>query len=600
MPLCSMTPKGTKKPRDILWYRAEPSGDLTQQLVQELLAGRRAPRPATVSSAGPGRGRRRAAGPRRCCDHPGASPCSSSFSLDQLQSVSGKAGKRGAEAGAWPKACESSSSLQDRVQTVTEGCSGEDDNGQAENLYPDGHYQRRPRSGASPQRLRGLGDEKYDFIPEKEKTASALTLCRCQEEQDTKVRQLPASEVWDEVRRQEKKLRSRREERQQLMAENLKRWQRDQDQRKAKRRLDEKRLLEARQKEMMLRENKWKRLAQEEETKRKAKLERSKLQAEYRKYCQEKQLREKKILEQDTRDLKYNLLRDKMSRACEKRLSKEIERKKKRQELNQYEMTRHRRLKDQVDHQVKADELCKRHAIEQKLQRSKEILDQLMEERNRESKQKALKEEKRSVMAKFRAKETEEERRRRKSMLLQIAEMKIQQAQEMLAKTIQQKEIEEAIRRRDQKSDQILRDKESASGKARRIPTTSYGLGQKGIKKPEQHARALKCHTHLEEESLSTHFEQHNYRLLPPPHRRGMPIIEEVKNNRSDEITSRYNSVSRCKAIKLGLRMHQHFGLDQEHTSEQNLLIIPTYQGFSHLAECSWRPKLDSFQLKLN
>ncbi|XP_068792588.1 coiled-coil domain-containing protein 185 [Struthio camelus] len=472
--------------------------------------GQGAPRPATVSSAGPGRGRRRAAGPRRCCDHPGASPCSSSFSLDQLQSVSGKAGKRGAEAGAWPKACESSSSLQDRVQTVTEGCSGEDDNGQAENLYPDGHYQRRPRSGASPQRLRGLGDEKYDFIPEKEKTASALTLCRCQEEQDTKVRQLPASEVWDEVRRQEKKLRSRREERQQLMAENLKRWQRDQDQRKAKRRLDEKRLLEARQKEMMLRENKWKRLAQEEETKRKAKLERSKLQAEYRKYCQEKQLREKKILEQDTRDLKYNLLRDKMSRACEKRLSKEIERKKKRQELNQYEMTRHRRLKDQVDHQVKADELCKRHAIEQKLQRSKEILDQLMEERNRESKQKALKEEKRSVMAKFRAKETEEERRRRKSMLLQIAEMKIQQAQEMLAKTIQQKvqrskqinclkernhhsqrqkieddekcrlqEIEEAIRRRDQKSDQILRDKESASGKARRIPTTSYGLGQK-------------------------------------------------------------------------------------------------------------------------
>uniref|UniRef100_A0A8C6ZNG9 Uncharacterized protein n=1 Tax=Nothoprocta perdicaria TaxID=30464 RepID=A0A8C6ZNG9_NOTPE len=344
----------------------------------------------------------------------------------------------------------------------------------------------------------------------KREMVSTPGLCHCQEEQDTEGRQLPDSEVWDEVRKQDKKLRSRLEEKQQLMVENLKRWQRDQDQRKARCRQDEERLLEARQKDMMLRENKWKRLAQEEETKRKAKLERSKLQAEHRKHCQEKQLREKQLMEQGTRDMKYSVLRDKMSRACEKRLSREIEGKKKRQELNQYEMTRHRRLKDQVDHQAKAGELCKRHAIEQKLQRSKEILDHLMEERNRESKEKALKEEKRSFMARFRAKESEEEKQRRKNMLLQIAETKIQQAQEMLAKTMQQRvqrskeinylkqrnnhfqkqkiegdekcrlqAIEDAIRRRDQKSDQILRDKESPSGKAKKICKSSYGLGQK-------------------------------------------------------------------------------------------------------------------------
>ncbi|XP_025960812.2 coiled-coil domain-containing protein 185 [Dromaius novaehollandiae] len=487
---------------------------------------RRGPRPAAVSSVGPGRGRHGAAprpavaiGPRRCCSPPGASHCSSSFSLDQLQSASRQAGKRGAEARAWPEACKSSTSLRDRARAVAKGSGGEDKEAQVEKLYPDGHYQRRSKSGASPQRLCSLSDEKYDFVSEKEKTMSALKLCRCQEEQGTKARRLLASKVSDEVRRQEKKLRSRLEERRQLMVENLKRWQRDQDQRKAKCRLVEEQLLEARQKEMMLRENKWKRLVQEEETKRKAKLERSKLQAEYRKHRQEKQLREKQILEQDTRDLNYSLLRDKMSRACEKRLSKEIEGKKKRKELNQHEMTRHRRLKGQVDHQVKAGELCKRHAIEQKLQRSKEILDQLMEERNRESKQKALKEEKRSFMAKFRAKETEEEKRRRKSMLLQIAEMKIQQAQEMVAKTMQQKvqrskeinclkernhrfqrqkiednekcrlqEIEEAIRRQNQKSDQILRDKESTAGKARKISRTSYGPGQKVRELMNSHA----------------------------------------------------------------------------------------------------------------
>lgn len=42
-------------------------------------------------------------------------------------------------------------------------------------------------------------------------------------------------------------------------------------------------------------------------------------------------------------------------------------------------------------------------------------------------------------MDKFRAKQKEEEKRRHNSMLLNMAERKIQQAPEMLAKTIQQK-----------------------------------------------------------------------------------------------------------------------------------------------------------------
>lgn len=81
----------------------------------------------------------------------------------------------------------------------------------------------------------------------------------------------------------------------------------------------------------------------------------------------------------------------------------------------------------------------KRLAVEQKLQRSQEILDQLMEERIRESKEKALKEEEQSFMARFRAKEKVEEKRRHKRMLLNIAERKIQQDPEILAKIIQQK-----------------------------------------------------------------------------------------------------------------------------------------------------------------
>ncbi|KAM6207423.1 LOW QUALITY PROTEIN: coiled-coil domain-containing protein 185-like [Sarcoramphus papa] len=194
-----------------------------------------------------------------------------------------------------------------------------------------------------------------------------------------------------------------------------------------------------------------------------------------------------------TRGLNHNLLRGKVAQAFEKRCLKEIEGKKKRQELIQYKKTRHRHLK--VNHQVKVDELSKRLAVEQKLQRSQEIPDQLMEERIRESKQKALMEDEQSFMAKFRAKEKVEEKRRHKNMLLNIPERKIEQAPEMPAKTIQQKvkhikeinclkernhhsqrhldddekcqlqEIEAAISRRDQRSNLVLRSKESVGEK---------------------------------------------------------------------------------------------------------------------------------------
>ncbi|XP_074720691.1 coiled-coil domain-containing protein 185-like [Strix uralensis] len=147
-------------------------------------------------------------------------------------------------------------------------------------------------------------------------------------------------------------------------------------------------------------------------------------------------LRGKQIMEKDTRDLNHNLLRGEVAQAFEKRCLKETEGKK-RQELIQYKKTRQRHPSELIT-RSNFISFSKRLAVEQKLQRSQEILDQLMEQRIRESKDKALKKEQ-SFMAKFRAKEKVEDERRHKSMLLNIAESKVQQDPEMLAKTIQQK-----------------------------------------------------------------------------------------------------------------------------------------------------------------
>nr|XP_025035446.1 coiled-coil domain-containing protein 185 isoform X1 [Pelodiscus sinensis] len=383
---------------------------------------------------------------------------------------------------------------------------------QAENHYHNrsGHHPSRSRRREPQVSLHDLTDKRYeDLIPKRDRKIAALMLARHRDDQELKERQLQTSETWDKMRRREKKLKSRLEkERQHHLAESLEKWQKDREHRKARVRLEDQHLLKAREKEMMSQQKKWEKLAQEQEMMRKEKLERTKLQAEYRKYCQEKQLKEKRLAEKSAKQYNYNLLKEKMAQAFEKRLLKEMEGKKRSQDLNQYEKNRH--LKAKMDHQVKADELYKRLSIEQKLQRSQEILDQLMEERNNELKEKSLRDEEQGLLAKFRAKETEEEKRKRKNMLLQIAEMKIQQAQEMMSKNIQDKaqrskennylkeikhqfrkqkveddekchlrEIQEAIKRKDEKSNRILRGKEAAVEDSRKIARASYDLREK-------------------------------------------------------------------------------------------------------------------------
>uniref|UniRef100_A0A8D0C8B6 Coiled-coil domain containing 185 n=1 Tax=Salvator merianae TaxID=96440 RepID=A0A8D0C8B6_SALMN len=357
-----------------------------------------------------------------------------------------------------------------------------------------------------------LTDKRYeDLIPERDKKIAALMLARHQEEEEMKERQLQVLDAWDKMRRKEKKNKSKQEkERQYQLAESLDQWQKDRDQRKAKLRLEEQQLLAARERDMMLCDRKWKKIAKEQESRKREKLENARLQAEYKKRCQEKHLWDKRLTERNSKEQNSHLYKEKMLQALEKRLVKEMERKRRKADVDEYKKPKHMQVKDQEDDRLKADELYKRLCIEQKLQRSQEILEQLLEERNRELKDKSCKEEEQGLMANVRAKETEEEKRRRKEMLLQIAEMKIQQAREIMSKNIQDRaqrmkeinctkernhhcrkqkldyeekchlrDMQEALRRKEQRSNQILKRKDAAIEESRRIAKASYDLREK-------------------------------------------------------------------------------------------------------------------------
>nr|XP_008118882.1 PREDICTED: coiled-coil domain-containing protein 185 [Anolis carolinensis] len=455
-----------------------------------------------------------------------ASRCPSSFS----SLVPPKAEKKELSRRDWRDLCDSSPSLVDLMHSLRQYQEQEQDEEAAYDPCSHLHHRHSLKQPKKAHRLQDLVDKRYeDLLPERDKKIAALMLARHQEEEEMKDRQLQVSEAWENLRRKEKKHKARLDkERRCHVADSLEQWQRDRDQRLSKLRLEEQQLLAARERDIMLRDKKWKKLAKEQECRRREKSESARLQAEYRKRCQEKQLWDKKLSERSTRDQSSHAYKEKMLQALEKRLMKEMERKRRKTDMNEYRRAQHMHNKDQMDDRLKADELYKRLCIEQKLQRSQEILEQLLEERNRELKERSLKEEEQGMIAKVRAKETEEEKRRRKEMLLQIAEMKIQQAREIMSKNIEDRaqhtkemnclrernhhcrkqkldydekcnlrDLQEALRRKDQKSNQILRHKDTAIEESRKLAKASYDLREK--------VRDLINHNSFDQMALDAH-----------------------------------------------------------------------------------------------
>ncbi|KAJ6655226.1 hypothetical protein lerEdw1_005570 [Lerista edwardsae] len=448
------------------------------------------------------------------------SVCPSSFSFTQMDKASPKTEKRDPRRRDWQEPCESSPSLADLMHNLAhqyeddepQAYVSHDRNGHNHHHHHHRHDHHHKSRKGDPISVQDLTDKRYlDLIPERDKKIAALMLARHQEEEEMKDRQMQVSDAWEKMKWKEKKHKAKMEKnRQYQLGESMYQWQKDQDQRRNKLRLEEQQLLAARERDIMLRDKKWKKMAKEQDCRRREKMDNAKLQADYKKRCQEKQLWDKRLNEKNSREHSTHMYKEKMLQALEKKLIKEMERKRRKVDMNDYKKTRHTHLKEQVDDRIKADELYKRLCIEQKLQRSQEILEQLLDERNRELKEKSFKEEEQGMIARAKAKETEEEKRRRKEMLLQIAEMKIQQARDIMTKNIQDRsqrmqeincmkernhhcrkqkldddekchlrEMQDALRRKDQKCNQILRHKDAAIEESRRIAKASYDLREK-------------------------------------------------------------------------------------------------------------------------
>ncbi|XP_017381873.1 coiled-coil domain-containing protein 185 [Cebus imitator] len=269
----------------------------------------------------------------------------------------------------------------------------------------------------------------------------ALVLTRLKKARRMRELQQQAAEAWEELKRSDQKVQMTLEqERRLLLQQNQEQWQQEKEQRKTlPSREQRSRRRDSQGKNVPPGESPWKEQPEDQENPCQGKLEKARAQAEHRKQCQVRRLREQERMLRNLREQHSLQLQRRLAEACRKRHLHAAEGQKKVQDTNLSSLINYQARKVLMDCQAKAEELLRQLSLEQGFQRSQEIHQCLMKERHRELREKAQKEEEQLQQAKWRAGESEEQRKMHKRILVELADEKIRQARSHVHKTTRDK-----------------------------------------------------------------------------------------------------------------------------------------------------------------
>ncbi|XP_078391537.1 coiled-coil domain-containing protein 185-like [Cetorhinus maximus] len=349
------------------------------------------------------------------------------------------------------------------------------------------------------------------IIPERDRKIAALMLVKHQEEQERLEQRLKAQQFWDKLKRAERLAQMKQEaERQKGLIKSIGRWRKEREMRQSKIQQEVKQMAELREKDVISKENKWRMLAEKQELKKKEKLEQSKYEAEIRKRHQNQLRKQTETIKQITKEQEVQVSQAKLSNAAQKRLVKEMSDQNKIKLENEHEKLKHLMLKREIDHLTNAEELMVRMSLERKLLKFKENHKLLVEERKRGLKEKATKEKNQIIQAKSRAEKLEQEQKERKEALAEISDLKIEQAQKTVLKSVQNKALqsqktrsekekvhqqikkkveeeeewhrqamEETIKKKDKRSEEILKVKKATIEESRQVARAAFQMRER-------------------------------------------------------------------------------------------------------------------------
>ncbi|XP_004605567.2 coiled-coil domain-containing protein 185 [Sorex araneus] len=343
------------------------------------------------------------------------------------------------------------------------------------------------------------------IVSSRDEKIVALVLSRLKKAQRMRELQRQAAVAWEELKASDHQVqRTLEKERRLLLQQSQEQWKHEKEPRRARLKREPRVRRQGSSKKNRLQpEEPWTSQLENQHQEKLERLQRNRIQAEHRKLCQEQRLQEHERMLQGVREHSHLQLQRRLERASHKKHLYTLEGQKKVQEANLSSLVNYQARKVLMDCQAKAEEVLRKLSLEQSCQRSQDLQRGLLKERQRELREKVQKEEEQFQQVKSRAEEFEELKKVHKQLLVELANQKIHRARSTVHRNIQDKAqhirelnilreknhhilklkaekeekchiegIKEAIRKKEQKMEQISRQKEAAFEQLRKSGRT--------------------------------------------------------------------------------------------------------------------------------
>ncbi|XP_067894275.1 coiled-coil domain-containing protein 177 [Heterodontus francisci] len=359
--------------------------------------------------------------------------------------------------------------------------------------------------------VKELKKKGHGEVSERDRKIAALMLAKHQEETMMSHQSYRAQVEWETHRRREAMRREMEErERQRALLQCQKMWDSRLEARRIKLSQEQKEAVILKQQQSVIHEEKWRLLADSQEQQRKGKLEHAKLEAQEKKMHQEEHLRAKELELKMDLEFKDQLLHQKLMLAKQKKVQKEGKLLREKKLANMVERLKHEAALKEVSKEMEMERKVLRKSLEQKLAKSQENYEQLMEKRNRELKERATREELQIQRARIAAEQHEKEHKEHLEALARAAERKLQHAAQIAQEKINQisrkaiesriererihklnkikleedeeykrREIQHSIAKKVEKSERIFRERQVALENSRSLARASFQIRDK-------------------------------------------------------------------------------------------------------------------------
>lgn len=348
-------------------------------------------------------------------------------------------------------------------------------------------------------------------VSERDRKIAALMLARYQEEDIMSQTRYVAHLQWDSERRMEELRREQEDrEKQRAVLQCQRVWQTQVSLRQRRLSQQERASAAAKMRQAEESEERWRELAEQQERSRLLKLQQAAREEKHKKALQEQNL---KALEEERAAMLEQerlLLKEKLTMAELKRQEKEHQAQEERLGLNKAEKRRHAALIQEIARREQEERDDAQRAAEEKLSRSLENYEQIVERRGKELKEKAKREDKQIQKARKAAEKRERQQQQLLEARVKEAEKRAQQAalvaeerakekaqravqsrqeKEKLQKLNRQRveeeekqrrlELLQSIERKLEKSEQIFKEKKAVLESARSVARASFHVRDK-------------------------------------------------------------------------------------------------------------------------